>query len=126
MKKTTKDTILYLAIALVIVGILGLVAWYQEAHSLPIRMPLSSKQFAVVFITAGIFGYAIREWRRAWRRLHFWIVLAILFGIYVPLQWLLIGHINVNIFTFVIVGAAELFALLFVLEKLMPNTIGAK
>jgi hypothetical protein len=126
MKKTTRDSILYLVIALVIVAVLGLVAWYQKAHSLPIRMPVSSKQFAVVFITAGIFGYAIREWRRAWQSLHFWIVLSILFGIYVPLQWLLIRHINVNIFTFVIIGVAELFTLLFVLEKLVPNAIGAK
>jgi hypothetical protein len=120
MKKTTRDNIFYLMIALAFLGILGLVAWYQEAHGLSIRMPISTKQFAVVFTTVGIFGYAIREWQRAWRRVKFWTVLSILLAVYVPLQWLLVRHINVNIFTFVIVGVVELFTLLFVLEKLLP------
>jgi hypothetical protein len=121
MKKTARDNILYLTIALAIVGILGLVAWYQEAHGLPIRMPVSTKQFAIAFTTIGIFGYAIREWRRAWGSVHFWIVLSLLLVVYVPLQWLLVRYISVNIITFVIVGVVELFALLFVLERLFAH-----
>jgi hypothetical protein len=101
-KTTTRDNILYLTIALAIVGIMGLVAWYQDAHGLPIRMPISTKQFAFVFTTAGVFGYSIRDWRRAWRSARFWIVLSVLFVTYVPLQWLLIQHIRINIITFVI------------------------
>jgi hypothetical protein len=120
MKKTTRDNILYVLIALAMVGILGLVAWYQEAHGLAVRMPISTKHFAAAFTTVGIFGYALREWKRAWRNVRFWTVFSILLAVYVPLQWLLVQHTNVNIFTFVIVGMVELFALLFVLEKLLP------
>ena len=87
MKTTTRDNILYLTIAFAVLGILGICAWYQDAHGQRIHMPISIRQFALVFMTAGVFGYAIREWRRAWHNTRFWIVLSLLFVAYVPLQF---------------------------------------
>jgi len=121
MKSTTRDNILYMTIALSIVGIGGLIIWYDVSHGLPVRAPISTRQFAFVYIAALVFGYAIREWRKAWQSARFWTVLAILFVIYLPGQWLLIQYTHVNIIMFVLINLVELFALLFALEKLLPH-----
>jgi hypothetical protein len=121
MKATTRDNILYLAIALGIVGILGLVAWYQDAHGLPVRMPISDRRFAFFFITAILFGYAIKAWRRSWHRFRFWVVLSLLFAIYAPLHLLLIRSVSLGLMTFGAIAAFELFTLLVVLEKFLPR-----
>ena len=119
MNPTTRDNILYLAISFAVVGAVGLTLWYQEAHGLPLRMPFSVKQFEFVFSTALIFGYAIKENRQAWKRTRLWIVLAVTFAVFVPLQWLIIQHITLNLITFGFATAMEFFGLLVVLEKLV-------
>jgi len=118
MKRTTRDNILYVAIACTIVGALLLRWWYQEAHGLPLTMPFSVARFELVFSTTVIFGYAIKENRQAWKRTRFWIVVAVTFAVFVPLQWLLIQHITLNLITFGFATAMEFLGLLIVLEKL--------
>jgi hypothetical protein len=121
MKNTTRDNILYLTIALAVVGLLALVARYQYAHGLPIHMPISTKQFAFGFTAIGTFGFAIQLWRRAWHSVRFWSILSMVFIIYIPLHWLLSEYIAANIVAFVVISVVELLILLFVLEKLLHH-----
>jgi len=121
MTTITRDNILYLTIALAIVGILALVAWYQDVHGLPIRIPISDRQFALFLTTAVVFGYSLQASRSAWRKPRFWIIFSVLLLLYVPLQWLVLQHIKINIFTVQIVVLAELFALFALLGALLPS-----
>jgi hypothetical protein len=121
MKKTSRDSILYLTIALAIVGIVGLVARYEDAHGLPIRMPIPPKPFALAVSTAVVFGYAIQARRKAWHSIRFWVLLSGLLVVYVPLQWLLIQCTGARVIPWAASAGIELFLLLFILEKLLPQ-----
>ena len=120
MKAATRDNILYLTIALAIVGILGLVYWYQEAHNLPRRFPLSDKLFAFIVTTAVVFGGAVKSSRKLWRSGRFWVATSVLLLIYLPLQWKLVGFSRIGIGFISAITFAELFCLLFILQGLVP------
>ena len=121
MKKETRDNVIYLTIAVAVVAILGSIAWYQSAHGMRIHMPGSNAQFATLLMIVGVFGYAIKEWRKAWRSVRFWATLGLLLIVYLPLQILLFRYVVVNIITLPIVGALELFLLLFLLERIFSR-----
>jgi hypothetical protein len=107
MNRKTRDNILYLAISCAVVGAVGLTLWYQEVHRLPLRMPFSVRQVEFVFSTALVFGYAIKQNRQSWKRIRFWTMLTAAFAVFVPLQWLLIQHFELNLITFGPVVAIE-------------------
>jgi hypothetical protein len=121
MKPSTRDNILYLTIALAIVGILGLAFWYQEAHGLAHRFPVSDRQVGFVATTAVVFGYAIAHFRRSWRNLRFWVVLSLLLGAFLPAQFLLIRSMGTRIAKYRVLGMIELFVLLVILDWLVPS-----
>jgi hypothetical protein len=121
--KTTTDNILYLAIALGIVGAGVLVAWYQEAHGLPIRMPISDKLFAFLLTTAVVFGVAIKSSRKLWRSGRFWVTTCLLLIVYLPLQWKLVGFSRIGLGFVSAITFGELFCLLFILEWLVPPSV---
>jgi hypothetical protein len=122
MKTTTRDNILYLAIALGIVGAGVLVAWYQEAHGLPIRMPISDKLFVFILTTAVVFGGAIKSSRKLWRSGRFWVATCLLLIVYLPLQWKLVEFSRTGWFVSAITFC-EFFCLLFILEWLVPPPV---
>src|SRR5579859_6070913 len=121
MNKTTRDNILYVIIALAIVCVGGLNIWYYVSRGLPVRIPISTKHFAVFLTTAIVFGYVIQKWRRSWKNARFWVVLILLAAIYVALQWLVIQYVPVNIATVTSAAILGLFAVLFILDKLIPR-----
>ena len=120
MKTTSRDNILYLTIALAIVGILGLVYWYQEVHRLPQRFPLSDKWVAFIATTAVVFGGAVKSSRKLWCSGRFWVAMSLLLLIYLPLQWKLVGFSKIGIGFVSAITFAELFCLLFILQWLVP------
>jgi hypothetical protein len=122
MKTTTRDNILYLAIALSIVGAGVLVARYREAHGLPIRMAISDKVFAFIITTAVVFGGAIRSSQRLWRSARFWGAMSLLLIVYLPLQWKLVGFSRIGWFVSAMTFC-EFFCLLFILEWLVPPPV---
>jgi hypothetical protein len=121
MKTTTRDNILYLTIALGIVGVGGLVIWYQDAHGLPIRMPVPDKVAAFLITTAIVFGYAIQRLRKLWRSSRFWWVIGLLLIAYLPLQWQLVQFTGMRIGLVSISVMLELFGFLFIVERLVPS-----
>jgi hypothetical protein len=120
---TTRDNILYLAIALGIVGAGALVAWYQEAHRLPIRMPISDKFFAFILTTAVVLGGAIKSSRKLWRSGRFWVATCLLLIVYVPLQWKLVAFSRIGLGFVWAMTFGELFCLFFILEWLVPPPV---
>lgn len=120
MKTATRDNILYLTIALGIVGVGGIVVWYQEAHGLPIRMPISDGMAAFFITTSLVFGYTIKYFRKLWSRTRFWVMLGVIFLGYLPLQWRLLQFTGMRIGLGTATAFVELLCLLFILEKLVP------
>jgi len=120
MKDATRDNILYITIALVIVAALGLVAWYQDAHGQRIHMPIAEKPFLVLFSTAGVFGYAVKYRRKSLDSTRFWMVLSVAFVLFIPLQWRILSR-TFGVASFGALSVLELFLLLAILDKLVPR-----
>jgi len=120
MKITTRDNILYLTVALGIVGVGALIVSYQESHGLPIRLPISDKMFAFGWTTALVFGYAIQKSRKLWPSPRFWVTICVLLIAFLPFQWALVGFGRIGIGLISAASFGELVCLLLLLEKLVP------
>lgn len=120
MKATTRDNILYLTIALAIVAVWGLVAWYQDAHGQQIHMPIPEHALMLFVATAVIFGYALKDRRKSWRNPRFWVVLSAAFILFLPLEWRIVLYTSSAAVVAALSGP-ELFVLLVVLNTFAPD-----
>lgn len=70
-----KDWLLYVVIAILIVGVIGAFAVHDADNGRSQGLPL--KWMGFVGTTAVVFGYAIRACRRLWRMRKFWLLLTL-------------------------------------------------
>jgi hypothetical protein len=84
-------------------------------------MPISDGTFGFFLVTAVVFGFAIKAFRRLWSRKRFWFFLGLLFLFYLPLQWRVShfagGRIGLNS----LIATLELFLVLVLVEKLVQH-----
>lgn len=82
-KRKARDWLLYVVIAILIVGMIGAFAVHDadtgRSHSLPL------KWLGFAGTTAIVFGYAIRACRRSWRMRRFWLLLGLFFAAHLGL-----------------------------------------
>lgn len=121
MKSTTRDNIIYLTIATGIIGLIGIIAWYQDSHGIPIHMPISDRAAGFFITTAVVFGYTVQCFRKLWSGVRFWLVLSVIMAIYLPLQWRLVQATGFTIGRVSVITFVELLCILFVVEKLVPR-----
>jgi hypothetical protein len=121
MQRTTRDNLLYLAIAFTIVGVLLLTFWYEDAHGLPIRVPISDMQFAFAATTALVFGSIIHAWRKSLRSVRFWVVLSLMLIVYVPLQWQLALRFSTRLLILGAITIVEVFVLSSIMTSVVPR-----
>jgi len=84
-KNMTRDNVLYLLIALAIVGLIWVSAENDVSHGKKAEFPISFEVLSFASTTCIVFGYAIRQWRKAWRSVRLWAFLA-LFLMVIPFQ----------------------------------------
>src|SRR5437764_11648711 len=73
--KRVRDWLLYVGIAVLIVAVIVLFAMHSVKAGGSPDLPL--KWMAFVGVTAIMFGYAVRAWRRSWRQPRFWLLLIV-------------------------------------------------
>ena len=76
----TKDWLLYVAIAILIVISVWMFAVHQARTGGSPNLPLKWLGFAGM--TVIVFGYAIRACRRLWGQQRFWLILGVFFAVH--------------------------------------------
>ena len=127
MNKTTRDSVLYLAVAIAVVAAVLVVFWYREAHGLPTHRPIaSSRPFLFAASALTIFGFTVQQWRHSWGTTRFWVVLTSLFIAFVPLQWLVTSYTMQHLILFIMIAMLEVVALDFILQRLVTRESGLR
>ena len=82
-RSRVRDWLLYVAIAVLIVGLAVAYGAYQGLTGRHTDLPL--KWLGFIAISALLFGYAIKASRRFWRTRKFWVILALFFVVHAGL-----------------------------------------
>ena len=92
----TKDLVLYVAIAIILVIVVWIFSIHQARTGGSPNLPLKWIGFAGM--TAIVFGYAIRTCRRLWGNQRFWLLLSLFLAV----------HSGVGVFVLATVSAVPL------------------
>src|SRR5215472_3117193 len=107
MTNNTRDNILYLTIALAVVAVALLAFRYRVSSGQPSHPLISASVFAFFLTTTVVFGCLIQVWRKAWRRVRFWVAIGLLLAAYCPLQWILVQYLDRRLAMLTLIAGLE-------------------
>ncbi len=93
----------------------------------PFRWMPSPRWWGLAAMTAVLLWYAVRRYRRYWRRRSFWLTIACLTAVHLVAWSLLLAHVTVWGMAWFVPGVlAEVPVLILALEKLGYHLVGGR
>ena len=114
------DLILYVLIAIVVLGAFAFYGIYQARHGQHSDLPLKWIAFGV--LTAIVFGYTIRDNRMSWKQSRFWAGLLSAFVAHLGLGFLLRYFDAVPLLLLASIAAGEFYVLNAWIISRRPNS----
>jgi hypothetical protein len=109
----------YLAIGFIIATVVGVAAVYTPSS---IERKMSGGWIGLVFWTPLVFGYAVRQLRRLWRRPSFWFTLSGILVTHLLGFTLVLRNYAVRPFWFGLISAVEMIFITMVLDTILPRS----